>query len=679
MKVVLAEKPSVARDLAAFLGAKGRHDGYFEGNGYQVTWAFGHLVTLKEPSEYDSAFKKWSLATLPIVPSSFQLKLITNPGVSKQFNVIKKLIAASTGLICATDAGREGELIFRYILSLAGEEKRSFQRLWLSSLTDEAIGKAFKQIKEGSEYDKLYAAAKCRSESDWIVGLNATRNFTVRYGGGEILWSVGRVQTPVLAMLVGRDDEIRSFISVPFWELRTTYKAVVFRHKGERCKTEDEGKELLQKVEGHPFEVSKVSSKEEKLLPPFLYDLTELQRDMNKRHGISANETLAAAQKLYESKLISYPRTDSKYLSTDMKKEIPKILEQLQRKEVEKLDLQALPFTSRIINNAKTGEHHAIIPTGKRSGSLPDPMQNVFDAIVVRFIAAFYPTCLKGVTTILGTSNKEQFQAKGTRILEPGWTVLYGKEEEEEELPEFTPKETGEHKPFVKQGKTEPPKHFTEGALLSAMETAGRLVEDEELKDALKQKGLGTPATRAAIIETLLKRGYIQREKKLLKATDLGRYLIALIQDSALKSPELTGEWESKLKEMEQGSVDAVKFMDEIVGFTKDLIHRSDSSRIDDRHLGPCPRCKKPMIEGRKGYGCSAWKEGCSFVIWKEYKGKSLGLHQAKQLIQRKIIPHPIDLASGQVILYLSGNGSLMEIPMPKGPEKKKYRPKKRS
>ncbi len=672
MRVVITEKPSVAKDIAAFLGAKNRLDGYFEGNGCQVTWAFGHLVTLKEPNEYDPALKKWSLHTLPFVPASFELKLIDNPGVAKQFGVIKRLVKSSTELVAATDAGREGELIFRYILSLAGLETKPFKRLWLSSLTEEAIGKAFDALRPGTDYNNLYEAARCRSESDWIVGLNATRNFTVRYGRGEILWSVGRVQTPVLAMIAQKDEEILNFVSEPFWELRTKYKNVFFKWKGGRLKKEEEAKLLLDKLKDHLFTVKKIDSKQEKALPPFLYDLTELQRDMNKKYGMSANDTLEIAQQLYESKAISYPRTDSKFLSSDMKGEIPQILQNLEKirpSEISRLDLKNLPFTSRILSSEKVTDHHAIIPTGKTPSSLSPNSQKVFDAIVLRFIAAFYPPCLKNVTTVEGEVEGEKFQAKGVQIVSPGWTQLYGKEsddadkqkEEEQDLPEFTLQETGPHDPSVKQGKTEPPKHFTEGTLLGAMETAGKFVEDEQLKEALKQKGLGTPATRAAIIETLLRRGYILRDKKVLKVTDLGRYLIALIQDPNLKSPELTGEWESKLKEMEVGKLSPATFMNEIVQYTKDLIRGSDLTQIDGSKIGSCPRCKKQIIEGKKGYGCSGWKEGCSFVLWKEYKGTLLNLRQIQSLLQRKILLEPL----GKTILYLSEKGSVMEVALP--------------
>lgn len=679
MKVIVTEKPSVARDIAAFLGAKNRHDGYFEGNGFQITWAFGHLVALKEPNEYDPSLKKWSLETLPFIPKVFELKLISNPGVSKQFTCIKKLIKSSTQVICATDAGREGELIFRYILALSGCEEKVFERLWLSSLTDEAIEKAFSQLKPGSEYNNLYAAAKCRSESDWIVGLNATRNFTVRYGAGKILWSVGRVQTPILAMIVQRDDEIRSFVSQPFWELKTSYRKTVFKSKAARFSTVAQAQQILDAIKDHPFTIEKVESKQEKVFPPFLYDLTDLQRDMNKKKGLSASETLEVAQALYEKKLISYPRTDSRFLANDMKQEVAKILQKISAcspEEVGKINLQDLPFSSRIINDKKVGDHHAIIPTGKLSDALSLQEKFVFQAVITRFISVFYPACVKDVKIVEGSSNKNAFTAKGVQVVSQGWMALYTKEslkeedddkakDEDQEMPAFEVGEMGPHEPFLKQGKTEPPRHFTEATLLGAMETAGKFVEDEMLKEALKQKGLGTPATRAAMIETLLKRQYIIRDKKILTATNLGRYLIAIVQDPNLKSPELTGEWEFKLKEIEQGRLEARLFMEEIAAYTKSLIAAGSGSFLDESRLGKCPCCSKDVIEGKKGFGCSGWKEGCSFVLWKDYKGHALQAGQVRQLLQRKILFSPILLAEGKVILYLSDKGALMDVAMP--------------
>jgi DNA topoisomerase-3 len=677
MIVVLTEKPSVARDIAAFLGAKKRHEGYFEGNGYQVTWAFGHLISLKDPEEYDPQLKKWSLATLPFIPTQFELKVVDDKGVRQQFAIIKKLFKSASELICATDAGREGELIFRYILSMTQCIKKNWKRLWLSSLTEDALRAAFQNLKPGDEYNHLYAAAKCRSEADWIVGINATRGFTVRYGRGKTLWSLGRVQTPVLAMIVRRDDEIRYFKSEPFWELFTKYRDVNFKLKGDRFSSNEEAEKALHSIMGSPFVIDKVTTKNENEHPPLLYDLTELQREMNRKHGMTAADTLQIAQALYEQKLITYPRTDSRYLTQDMKGQVAGILTNLKKvkeKEIEPLNLSQLPFSNRIINDKKVSDHHAIIPTGSLPPNLSAQSHAVYDAILTRLIAAFYPSCVKEVTTIEGNANQKPFQAKGVRIVVPGWTVLYPKKGEKseeggegkqanemQELPLFQQGERGLHDPFITEGKTKPPAHYNENALLGAMETAGKLVDDESLKEVLKEKGIGTPATRAAIIETLIKRQYIQRSGKSLTATDLGRYLIGLVQDSHLKSPELTGEWEAKLKEIEKGKFCAEDFMKGIAQFTKQLIEESDIYKVNDTVYGSCPKCKHPIIKGKKGYGCSKWQEGCSFVLWKQYKHIELNEWQIRTLLQKRILLQPIE---GN-ILTLTHQGDLVELPLP--------------
>ena len=675
MRVVLAEKPSVARELASFLRATTRNDGYFEGEGYQVTWALGHLATLKEPEDYDPALKRWSLSTLPIVPAPFGLKLIEEKGAPKQFAVIKRLFRSAEEIICATDAGREGELIFRYILELAGCIGKPAQRLWLSSLTQSAIRDAFRRLRPLSDYDALYAAARCRSEADWIVGLNATRNYTVRYRTSGILWSVGRVQTPVLAMIVRRDDEIRAFKPEPFWELLTRYRGVTFGFAGDRFAREEDAHALLARVQGHPFIIQKVERKEERALPPQLHDLTELQRDMNRRYGLSADATLKAAQSLYESKLITYPRTDSRYLGSDMKGQLPTILGDLQAlkpAEIGELDLGKLAFSGRIIDDKKVSDHHAIIPTGRSPGPLSPDAEKVYDAIVVRLIAVFYPACVKEVTTVAGVSNEVPFRARGVRVLQPGWTVLYPRKEDrrddEQDLPEFRQGESGPHEPFVRRGETTPPKSFTESTLLGAMETAGKLVDDEELKEALKQRGLGTPATRAAIIEALLARGYVTRPNRALAATDLGRYLVALVRDRALKSPELTGEWEAKLREIEQGSLDPPQFMAQVVRYTGEVIRSGDAAPVDPGRLGDCPRCGRPVIQGKRGFGCSGWGEGCPFVLWREYRGQPLSDEQIRELLQRRVLLRPMTFGdSGEMILTLTDSGALTEIPVPRG------------
>ncbi|MEW4568026.1 DNA topoisomerase 3 [Tautonia sp. JC769] len=674
MIVVIAEKPSVARDLAAFLGASGRRDGYFEGNGYQVTWALGHLATLKEPEDYDPSLKKWSLETLPIVPDRFELKAIADRGASSQLATVRKLLRGADEIIAATDAGREGELIVRYILELTGCTRKPARRLWLSSLTREAIRDAFDRLRPLAEYDQLYAAARCRSEADWLVGLNATRSQTVRQRPTGVLWSVGRVQTPVLALIVRRDEEIRTFRPEPFWELLTRYRGVVFSCTRGRFKAEEDAQEVLDRVRDHPLRILGVDRKRERVLPPQLYDLTDLQRDMNRRFGLSADETLKAAQSLYEAKLISYPRTDSRHLGNDMKGKLPGILEKLRAikpEAVGALDLSSLSFSNRMIDDSKVSDHHAILPTGKTPGSLHPGAAKVFDAVVTRLIAAFFPPCIKEVTTVNATAAEVPFRARGIRVVDPGWTVLYPRKaddakEEEQELPEFLPGESGPHEPSVRRGETSPPKPYTEATLLAAMETAGRFVEDEQLRDALKERGLGTPATRASIIETLLTRGYIVREKKSLAATDLGRFLIASIRSRPLTSPELTGDWEAKLREIERGRLDPRSFMGEIARFTRSIVGEGPEEPIDPTRLGDCPRCGRPVIAGKRGFGCSGWKDGCSFVLWREFQGVPLGEEQIRELLQRRVLTRAITVPeAGPVILRLADSGDLLPIPVP--------------
>ncbi|EMI16251.1 DNA topoisomerase III [Rhodopirellula maiorica SM1] len=686
MKVILAEKPSVARDLASFLSASARRDGFFEGGGYQVTWAFGHLVELKEPGDYDPALKRWTLESLPFIPEKFQLRLRGDDGAKKQFAVIKRLFRDSSSLICATDAGREGELIFRYIQTLTGCTNKPAERLWLSSLTRSAIDAAFRRIRPLSDYDNLYAAAKCRSQADWVVGINATRNYTVRYrsmserGASGLLWSLGRVQTPVLAMITRRDDEIRTFQSEPFWELITQYREVHFRYTGKRFDKQERAQSVLELAGKNKLTIQKIQSRTEKSQPPQLYDLTELQRDMNRRFGISAAETLAAAQALYEAKLITYPRTDSTYLTKDMRKDIPGILRQLRSvkaKEIDRLDLAALPFTSRIVNDAKVTDHHAIIPTGANAGTLRGREQKVYDAIVVRFIAAFYPPCEKEITTADATAGEVVFRARGVRVVTPGWTQLYPrkttrgeKSEEQQSLPEFKKGESGKHKPFIKSGQTSPPKHFTENTLLGAMDTAGKLVEEAELKEALREKGLGTPATRAATIETLLNRNYIVRDKKNVLATDLGRYLVAIVRDHNLTSPELTGEWEAKLKKIEMGQLSPDVFMREIGDYTRAIIQSSAAAGVDHEIYGPCPRCGKNVIAGKRAFGCSGWRKGCKFVLQPAYRDADLSMDQVRELLQLGVTKHPLTINDCHpFLLAMSESGMLVEIPVPQGSE----------
>lgn len=692
MKVVIAEKPSVARDIAEVLEIKSKKKGYIEGRGCAITWAFGHLVTLQEPGEYDPALKRWSLETLPFVPEEFKLCLIKNRGVDEQFAVIKTLCREADEIICATDAGREGELIFRYILAMCDCEDKPIRRLWLNSLTPDAIAEAFKDLKDGHDYDPLYAAARCRSESDWIVGLNSTRYYTVRHGrigggGDRVLWSIGRVQTPVLAMIVERDDAILQFRPQLFWELTTKYREVVFKYTGKRFEKPEKAQALLDKVTGQPFVVTDVSGKEKKDQPPQLFDLTTLQREINKAHGLSAADTLAAAQSLYEKKLVTYPRTDSRYLSRDMQPRIPKIMEQLKAirpEDIAPLNLAKLPFSKRIIDDAKVTDHHAIIPTGVIPRGLNANDQMVYEAITTQFIAAFYPVCVKKITTVDGLSNAVKFQAKGTQIVKPGWTVLFaGKKQsadaaDDQALPEFAKDETGPHEPFLREGKTTPPKHFTENSLLGAMEAAGKFVEDDTLREALKERGIGTPATRAAIIETLLGRNYIRREKKQLRATDMGRCLIALIRDPLLKSPEMTGEWEEKLKQIERSRLDPAEFMASISGYIQSLIKNSSAEQLDTGRWGSCPLCGREVVKGNRAYGCSGWKEGCEFVLEPECRGLELTPRQVQVLLQQRILPQPVRIEDEPRMLILSTQGMVMDLRLPAADRQQKVQNKER-
>ncbi len=643
MKVILTEKPSVARDIAKCLNINNKRDGYFEGNGYQITWAFGHLVELKEPDEYHPEWKRWALESLPIIPEQFGLKARDDESAQKQLNTIRRLFKSADEIICATDAGREGELIFRYILSWTQCLQKPFKRLWISSLTDDAIRKGFAQLQDGKAYDGLYRAAKCRSESDWIVGLNATRLYTLKYGQQGTLWTIGRVQTPVLALIVQKDLDIAGFVPKDFWELHTLYREADFQYAGGRFDQKPDAEALLSRIEGHDFEITSVKGKRELVNPPLLYDLTDLQKDMSIRYGFTADQTLTCAQQLYEKKHTTYPRTDSRCLTNDMKSGMKPLLEKLRlhfELQLAVLDLDKLQLSSRYFNDAKVSDHHAIIPTSTLPGSLSNDEAKVYEAIVLRFIAAFYPPCVKQITTVLGETWQIPFKTTGTIIESPGWQVLYKNDAPSQQgneikiLPNFAQGETGPHQPSINQGKTTPPKAYNEASLLGMMESAGKTCDDEELKEALKEKGLGTPATRASIIEVLIKRNYIQRQKKLLLSTESGRHLISIIADNRLKSAAMTGEWEAKLKKIERNAYDPDQFMSEIIQFTQKLKDESAKPLYDDSKLGDCPVCKQPIIEGRQGYGCSHWKEGCKFVLWKQAYGLTITREMACQLLQ---------------------------------------------
>jgi DNA topoisomerase-3 len=676
MKVILAEKPSVARDIAKCLKVNGQKDGYFHREGVAVTWAFGHMVELQEPSEYEPAWKRWSLDSLPMIPSEFQVKERKDGSAAKQLEIIRKLFNEATELICATDAGREGELIFRYIQQWTGTMDKPFRRLWINSLTDDAILKGFKSLTDGHEYDPLYRAAKCRSEADWIVGLNSTRFFTVKYGAQGELWSVGRVQTPVLAMIVGRDREIEQFKSTDYWELHTQYRETVFKHSDGKILEQEKIDSLIEKVTGHDLKIVDIQEKKKNFNPPLLYDLTELQRDMNKLWGMSAKQTLKAAQDIYERKHITYPRTDSRYLTADIQAEIPGVFDKLRSVKpdaIAKLDLTNLNFNKRIIDDKKVSDHHAIIPTNTPSRNLTGDHAKVYEAVVMRFIAAFYPICIKSVTTVKALSNEEPFKASGTVFVEPGWQRLFpnmmkaqkkkkavkdeevdedAREEDGQILPTFKVGEQGPHEPFKKTLTTKPPKALTESSLLQMMETAGKVVEDEVLREAMKEKGIGTPATRASIIEVLLHRGYIIRKKKKLLSTSSGRDLIRIIQDPQLKSPELTGEWEYKLKQIEQGKYPPDEFMAHIIEHTRKIISQTCHVKRGPKHLAPCPRCDGYIIEGKKGFGCTRWKAGCEYVMWKEQLGIRIAPGMVAELITKRKLANPVRLQVDDRIFY---------------------------
>ncbi len=616
MIVCIAEKPSVARDIAHVLGADHPHDGFMEGNGYQVTWTFGHLCELKEPHDYTPLWKSWSLGQLPMIPPRFGIKLKADKGIEKQFGVIERLMQNAEGIINCGDAGQEGELIQRWVMQKA-QAKCPVKRLWISSLTEDAIREGFSHLKDQAEYQSLYEAGLMRAIGDWLLGMNATRLYTQKYasGTGQVL-SIGRVQTPTLALIVRRQQEIENFRPVPYWVLTTRYRDVVFTHAASTpFQTREEGEAELAAIREAPFVVTDVQKKKGSESAPRLFDLTSLQVECNKKFGFSADTTLQLIQSLYEKKLTTYPRVDTTFLSDDIYPKCPQIMNGLRAyfPLMERIKGQKLKKSKKVFDNSKVTDHHAIIPTGVPAQGMTEMESQVYDLVARRFIGVFYPDCLFETTTVLGKVDKTPFKATGKVINDPGWKILWKQaveqpkegdgEAEEKELPVFVPGESGPHEPDLAEKQTTPPKPYTEATLLRAMETAGKMVEDEELRDALKENGIGRPSTRAAIIETLFKRHYIRKERKSLYATPTGVELIGIIHEELLKSAELTGQWERKLRLIEHREYEAKTFLDELKKMVSDIVLTVLSDNTP-RHLtvevSPATRKKVPPKGNKK-------------------------------------------------------------------------------
>ena len=616
MIVCIAEKPSVARDIARIIGANASRQGYMEGNGYQVTWTFGHLCTLKEPHDYTPMWKSWSLSALPMIPQRFGIKLIEDDGIKKQFAIIEKLMQAADGIVNCGDAGQEGELIQRWVMQKA-QAKCPVKRLWISSMTDEAIREGFQQLKDQAEYQPLYLAGLSRAIGDWILGMNATRLYTLKYGQNRQVLSIGRVQTPTLALIVNRQKEIDNFKPEPYWVLSTIYRDTTFTATQGKFKNKEEGEAAFSLIEGKPFEVTSVQKKAGKELPPQLFDLTSLQVDCNKKFGYSAEMTLNLIQSLYEKKFTTYPRVDTQYLSDDIYPKCPGIMNGLFQTKfggqapyadlIRPLGGKPLKKDKKVFDTSKVTDHHAIIPTGVPAQGLSDAEQHVFDLIARRFIGAFYPECKFSTTTVLGKAGEVEFKVTGKEILDPGWRVVQyvsssqqqpsdeddkEKKDEEHTLPTFVKGESGPHTPTLTEKMTTPPPYYTEATLLRAMETAGKFVEDEELRAALKENGIGRPSSRAGIIETLFKRHYIRRERKRLVATPTGIELINLIKEELLKSCELTGIWEKKLRDIEHKTYDPAQFINELKQQITEIV-RQVLADNENRRITLMPEEKK--------------------------------------------------------------------------------------
>lgn len=694
MIVCIAEKPSVAKDIARILGATTSHNGYMEGNGFQVTWTFGHLCTLKEPNDYTENWKHWSLSALPMIPPRFGIKLIDDDGIKRQFSVIERLMQAADCIVNCGDAGQEGELIQRWVMQKA-QAKCPVKRLWISSMTDEAIREGFNSLKDQSEYQPLYVAGLSRAIGDWLLGMNATRLYTLKYGQNRQVLSIGRVQTPTLALIVNRQKEIDSFEPEPYWVLSTIYRDTLFTATKGKFTTKEEGEQAFATIADKPFEVTNVSKKNGNEAPPRLFDLTSLQVECNRKFSYSAETTLNLIQSLYERKLTTYPRVDTQFLSDDIYPKCAGILTGMRGYEqyIQPLAGKKLPKSKRVFDTSKVTDHHAIIPTGVPASALSDMERNVYDLIARRFIAVFYPDCKFSTTTVLGKVEDVEFKVSGKEILEPGWRTIYAqqqtstpqpinpqpsssedddKRDEERTLPTFVKGESGPHTPTLTEKWTTPPKYYTEATLLRAMETAGKFVDDETLRAALKENGIGRPSSRAGIIETLFKRHYIRRERKNLIATATGIELIDIIHEELLKSCELTGIWEKKLRDIEHKKYEAADFINELKQQVTEIVYdvlRDNSNRrvtittdedlkkakkkktaapkktaaksaatsstastknaaaspqpatsepsADDSIIGTtCPVCGKgTIIKGKTAYGCSNWKNGCTYRV----------------------------------------------------------------
>ena len=638
MIVCVAEKPSVGAYIANVLGAQQKHDGYFEGNGYQVTWTFGHLCALLDPQEYTEQWKGWNLSSLPMIPARFSIKVSGDAGVHKQFNVIKNLIEQADEVINCGDAGQEGELIQRWVYQQAGC-KCPVKRLWVNSLTEEAIRDGFQKLKDQSEYQHLYEAGMMRAIGDWLLGMNATRAYTIRYARGrgrdrQVL-SVGRVQTPTLALVVKRQAEIENFVPRTYWELKTNYRDTLFSAQipvedGEYAITsEEQGQALVDSIKDLPLTITSVEKKKGIENAPKLYDLTSLQVDCNKKYGFSAEQTLQLIQSLYEKRLTTYPRVDTTYLSDDIYPKVPGTLNGIKDyfPQVAPLLGAKLPKSKKVFDNKKVTDHHAIIPTGQRPDNMSADEKKVYDLVALHFIAVFYPECEVSNTTVLAKAGEMDFKVTGREVLKPGWRVVFEKDnpntqstpndsdddssEETKSLPAFVKGESGPHEPLLKEKTTTPPKYYTEATLLRAMETAGKTVENDELREAMKENGIGRPSTRAAIIEKLYQRKYIVKQGKSLRATETGINLIHTIISPLLKSAELTGLWEKKLREIERGEYAAQNFLTELKEMTTGVVRDVKSNKAGML----CPVCRQGLvIRGNTRYGCSRWKEGCTYA-----------------------------------------------------------------